>query len=258
MSVNVLIALAAVARAADCEESTNVAVSADRAVRALFVDGNPAAAVQEVAMANERLDCQVTLALPQDLARLYQAGGSAALELGDVAGAQRWFRQAALMAPKVPFDQATFGVEAARAAELAYLTSDDPTDLSIRARGALWVDGRSYGPGDRLVLTPSEHLVQYIDVHGAVQSSVMLPEDAGFHRPPAGAAHTQPPLRRAGGAALTGLGVASLVGWGFYYADESAEAVRRGDYKQFSQGPIIMWGIGGAGLTAAGALVLVF
>lgn len=219
-----LIALGAEARAADCAPVPLAA--ANRDARVQLDDQDPEAALRTIHLAEDALRCLDVLATREDLAALYQIGGTAALKLGDDEEARRLFTAGVTMTDVVAFDL-SLGVAAANlyAATRASVERDAKGGVLARAAGGR-LDGADLPAGQQLTVPPGAHLVQIIDASGAVRSDVQtVREGAVLEIGAASKATASAPARSGhgrhlglavGGATAVLAGTAALVGSGIW------------------------------------------
>lgn len=149
-----------------------------RDARVALDDLQPAQALALVAQADESLACLDLLVTVEDLAALYQVGGTAALRLGQEYRARELFTTAARLAGEVGFD----GRLGASAQEL-YEGQRDFVQAQDRATVVAYaparLDGLDLPVGQEQAISPGLHLVQGLDASGAVRSGVEVVASGG-------------------------------------------------------------------------------
>lgn len=247
--------------AADCtgQPPISVAVSADRAMHDLY-EGNAGAATEEVGRTHAAMECQRSLIEPKDLALLYQVGGSAALKAGDTLSATRWFREAALRTPDIPFDP-NFGNNAAAVFASTQAQVGTPKLRATQTKATIWVDGVSYAPGQLVIARPSEHAVQYVDAEGRVQTIIVDFSESNIPTLPGvplrKVSSRGPAARRVLGASMVTLGVGSMAGLVFANGYLTNRVVN-GEIEEYPQAPLIAWGVANSAVTFGGLWVMRF
>lgn len=241
---------------ADCVP-VDLAFSSRRA-RVLLDEAEPVEALAIIVQAEAGLPCLDVLARRDDLAELFQIGGTAALKADNTTEAQRLFAAGARVAAQITFD-ISLGEPAAQLYAESRAFVDNAPKGSVLAWTPVRLDGLDIPTGIPQSVPQGGHLVQQVRADGSVQSSIELVAEGEMVEigtapapPPTAPARERHLGRALGGAGLVLAGSTALVVSGVMknglslYEEDGTEPLMTIDLLTF----------GGGGAVCLGTVVL--